>query len=120
MFKCKAGFAGFGEVNTPKELIDRLCSEAMDRLKKLGFELVTTPAITDDERGDDVKRAVADLKKDDFDFLVVCLTGWIPSHAVISVISEFKHKPMILWGLKGEGIGGRWVTTAAQAGTTAI
>jgi L-fucose isomerase-like protein len=27
---------------------------------------------------------------------------------------------MILWGLKGEEIDGRWVTTAAQAGTTAI
>lgn len=120
MFKCKAGFAGFGEINTPKQLVDRLCFEAMERLEKIGFELVSTPAITDDEGGVDVKRAVGDLKKDDFDFLVVCLTGWIPSHAVISVISEFKHKPMILWGLTGEEVDGRWVTTAAQAGTTAL
>jgi len=120
MFKCKAGFAGFGEVNTPKELVDRLCREARGRLEEIGLELVSTPSISDDESGADVKRAVADLKKDDFDFLVVCLTGWIPSHAVMNVISEFKHKPMILWGLTGEEIDGRWVTTAAQAGTTAL
>jgi len=120
MFKCKAGFAGFGEVNTPIELVNKLCSKAMGRLENIGFELVTTPAITDDEKGTDVKRAVNDLKKDEFDFLIVCLTGWIPSHAVISVIGEFKHIPMILWGLTGEEIDGTWVATAAQAGTTAL
>lgn len=120
MFNCKVGFAGFGEVNTPKDLVDRLCGEARSRLENIGFELVTTPPITDDEKGEDVKRAAADLKKGEFDLLVVCLTGWIPSHAVINVISEFKEKPMILWGLTGEEIDGRWVTTAAQAGTTAL
>lgn len=120
MFKCKAGFAGFGEINTPIELINELCGGAKRRLSNMGFELVSTPAITDDDEGNDVSRAIIDLKKDDFDFLVICLTGWIPSHAVISVISEFKHIPMILWGLTGEEKDGIWITTAAQAGTTAL
>jgi len=67
-------------------------------------------------------RAIRDLKKDDFDFLIVCIAGWIPSHTVIRVISEFKDKPMILWGLAGKTgrENGRLATTAAQAGTTAL
>lgn len=120
MFKCKAGFAGFGEVNTPREMVEALCDEARDILEGIGFELVSTPAISDDERGEEADRAVRDLKKDDFDLLVVCLTGWIPSHTVIHVISNFKEKPMILWGLTGKEQNGSWVTTAAQAGTTAM
>ncbi len=120
MFKCRAGFAGFGEINTPKEIFEKKCENAKSVLQEMGFELVETDAISDDEKGANAKRAIEDLKKGDFDFLVVCLTGWIPSHTVIRVISEFKEKPMLLWGLTGEFINGRLLTTAAQAGTTAI
>ena len=56
----------------------------------------------------------------EFDFLVVCIAGWIPSHAVIDVVDPFKHKPMLLWGLSGWQEEGRFVTTADQAGTTAL
>ena len=52
--------------------------------------------------------------------LVVCLAGWIPSHTVVDVISPFVHKPMVLWGLTGYTEGGRLVTTADQAGTSAL
>lgn len=120
MFTCKAGFAGFGEVNTPREMVEGLCEEAKGILTGIGLDLVTTPSISDDEEGAEVRRAVDDLKKEDFDFLVVCLTGWIPSHAVMYVISHFKEKPMILWGLTGKEQNGSWVTTAGQAGTTAM
>jgi len=70
----------------------------------------------------EAERAIKDLKKDDFDLLIVCITGWIPSHTVIRVISEFKEKPMILWGLAGNSKdgNGRLATTAGQAGTTAL
>ncbi len=56
----------------------------------------------------------------EFDLLVICLAGWIPSHSVVDVISPFAHKPMVLWGLTGEYEGNRLVTTADQAGTTAL
>ncbi|MDD5706839.1 MAG: hypothetical protein PHR35_13025, partial [Kiritimatiellae bacterium] len=52
--------------------------------------------------------------------LVLCVAGWIPSWAVLSVIEPFQHKPMILWGLSGWQEGDRFVTTADQAGTTAV
>jgi len=56
----------------------------------------------------------------DFDFLIVCVAGWIPSWAILRVIEPFKHKPMLLWGLTGYREGDRFITTADQAGTTAL
>ena len=52
--------------------------------------------------------------------MVVCIAGWIPTHAVVKVTEHFRHKPMVLWGLCGWMEGDRLVTTADQAGTTAI
>jgi L-fucose isomerase-like protein len=118
--KIRAGFVGFGEVNTPREIIVRKCRAAQKQLEAQGLELIRTEPVSDDPAGRDVARAVADLAQADFDLLVVCLAGWIPSHAVISVIDRFAHKPMLLWGLTGWQEGGRFVTTADQAGTTAL
>jgi L-fucose isomerase-like protein len=116
----KAGFVGFGEINSPQKLIEDKCQAALTELKSLGMEIVTTGVVTDDAAGNDVRRAVADLKKEPFDVLIICLSGWIPSHAVIGVTDEFKHKPMVLWGLAGDMENGHIVTAAAQAGTTAL
>lgn len=116
----KAGFVGFGEINSPKKLIDEKCLIALNEIKSLGIEIVTTDTVTDDSKGIDVKRAIEDLRKDDFDFLIICLAGWIPSYAVIAITNEFKNKPIILWGLAGDMQNGHIVTAAAQAGTTAL
>lgn len=116
----KAGFVGFGEVNSPRDLIERKVARAREALEDLGLELVTTGPVSDDPAGQDEARAREDLALQDFDLLIVCLAGWIPSHTVIDVISPFAHKPMVLWGLTGHYESGRLVTTADQAGTTAL
>jgi L-fucose isomerase-like protein len=116
----KAAFVGFGEVNSPQQLIKEKCFAALEEVRSLGIEIVTTEPVTDDPKGIDVRRAITDLKKEEFDLLIICLAGWIPSHAVISITSEFKSKPMILWGLTGDIDNGRLVTAAPQAGTTAL
>jgi L-arabinose isomerase len=116
----KAAFVGFGEVNSPQELITAKCLKALEEVKSLGIEIVTSDPVTDDPEGIDVKRAIKDLKKDDFSLLIICIAGWIPSHAVIAITNEFKSKPMILWGLAGDIENGRLVTAAPQAGTTAL
>ncbi|MCX6069705.1 MAG: hypothetical protein NTU91_02430, partial [Chloroflexi bacterium] len=118
--KIKAALVGFGEVNSPRDLIERKVAHAREALEKLGLELVTTGPVSDDPAGQDEKRAREDLAREDFDLLLVCLAGWIPSHTVIDVISPFAHKPMVLWGLTGTYQNGRLVTTADQAGTTAL
>jgi L-fucose isomerase-like protein len=116
----KAGFVGFGEVNSPRDLIERKCQSAQSALEALGLELVATAPVSDDPAGRDEARARQELSRADFDLLVICLAGWIPSHSVVDVIAPFSHKPMVLWGLTGYYEGGRLVTTADQAGTTAL
>lgn len=116
----KAGFVGFGEVNTPRDIIERKCAEAQALLKNAGLDLVATAPVSDDPAGRDVARAIAELGKADVDLLILCVAGWIPSHAVIAIADAFRHKPLVLWGLTGWTEGGRFVTTADQAGTTAL
>ncbi len=118
--KVRAGFVGFGEVNTPKELIVNRCAAAAKMLEEKGLELSVTAPVCDDPQGKEAARARTELAKTDFDLLIVCVAGWIPSWAVFSVIEPFKHKPMVLWGLTGWQDGDRFVTTADQAGTTAL
>ena len=121
MRKIRAGFVGFGEVNTPRDIIDRKCETARKQLAAQGIELVWTAPVSDDPAGKDVARARKELSRGgDFDLLVACVAGWIPSHAVISVTEPFKHKPVLLWGLSGWHEAGRFITTADQAGTTAL
>jgi L-fucose isomerase-like protein len=116
----RAAFVGFGEVNTPREIIERKCGEARRLLEEQGIELAETKPVSDDPEGKEWRRAVADLSKEDFDFIILCVAGWIPSHAVISVAQEFSHVPMLLWGLAGWMRDGVLVTTADQAGTSAL
>ena len=116
----KAAFLGFGEVNTPIDIIIRKCENAANALEKEGMDLIKVYPITDDYEEKDIKKAVAALKGQEFDTLVVCIAGWIPTHAVVKVTEHFREKPMVLWGLCGWMEDGRLVTTADQAGTTAI
>ena len=36
----KVAFVGFGEINSPKELIDAKCAEAREQVKSLGFDVL--------------------------------------------------------------------------------
>ncbi|MBO5923390.1 MAG: cell division protein SepF, partial [Lentisphaeria bacterium] len=119
-FTIRAGFVGFGEVNTPREFIDNRCRVAADELKKRNIMLFETAPVSDDPAGLQAQRAIDELSEFDFDALVVCIAGWIPTWAVIKVLEPFKHKPMVLWGLSGWRENGHFVTTADQAGTTAL
>jgi hypothetical protein len=120
MDSLKVGFVGFGEINSPQPLIESKIQDAKNFLEKNNFVLVSTKPVTDDPQGKDVLRALAELAGKDFDCLIVCLAGWIPSHAVISVTEPYKHLPIVLWGLCGSREGEKIVTTADQAGTTAL
>ena len=105
----KAAFVGFGEVNTPKDIIIKKCVDAEKSLLNEGMDLISVYPVTDDYEEKDIKSAVAQLKNKDFDVLVVCIAGWIPTHAVVKVTEHFRNKPMILWGLCGWVEGDRLV-----------
>ncbi|MCE5250559.1 hypothetical protein LLG96_10115, partial [bacterium] len=82
MRKIKAGFVGFGEINTPRDIIVRKCNQARELIEAEGIELVWTDPVSDDPDGNDVQRAKKELAARDFDVLIICIAGWIPSHAV--------------------------------------
>ena len=57
----KAGFIGFGEVNTPIDIIIRKCEAAKAELEALGEEVVAVYPVTDDYEEKDIKGAVSAL-----------------------------------------------------------
>ena len=115
----KIAFAGFGEVNTPIEVINRKCKKAYEDLASSGATVYPFFPIRDDAKEEYVNNAIEYFSNKDFDVMVLCLAGWIPTHAVIKVADKFRNKPMVLWGLCGWFEDGRLVTTADQAGTSA-
>lgn len=115
------GFVCFGEVNTPFERLMIKHDEALRSLAALeNAALFDAGLVIDDAKYETADRAVQTLKAQDLDCIVLCVAGWIPTHAVIRVTDHFRHLPMLLWGLCGWMENGHLVTTADQAGTTAI
>lgn len=113
----KIAFAGFGEVNTPADIIIRKCEKAAEELEKLGLELVKVYPITDDYEETAITSALSKLTDTEYDAMVICIAGWIPTHAVVKITERFRHIPIVLWGLCGwMEPDGRLVTTADQAG----
>ena len=108
----KIGFAGFGEVNTPVDVIVRKCKAAEEALKEEGFDLLSVYPIADDREEKQVTAASEKLMSEPLDALVVCVAGWIPTHAVVKVTEHFRHLPILLWGLCGWYEGDTLVTTA--------
>ena len=118
--KNTVGFVCFGEVNTP---IDRLRLKHDGALKALGgleAEWIDAGLVIDDPGYETADAAIARLQQQDLTAIVLCVAGWVPTHAVIRVTDPFRHLPMVLWGLCGWREGDRIVTTAEQAGTTAL
>ncbi len=116
----KIAFIGFGEVNTPVDVVVRKCAAAEAALKAEGLDLVSVFPVADDCEEKQIGDAVAKLAGQDFDALILCVAGWIPTHAVVKVAEHWRHLPMVLWGLCGWYEGDRLVTTADQAGTTGL
>lgn len=114
------GLVCFGEVNTPYERIEKKHDHALTVLKGLGIEVVDGGIVVDDVEYRTADQAIEKLACQDISSLVVCVAGWIPSHAVIRVTDAYRHLPMLLWGLCGWIENGKIITTADQAGTTAL
>ena len=113
MDKMKVGFIGFGEVNTPIELLISKVNDAKERLAHNGIEVTDGELVTDDidRRGSD--EAIERLSGSSLDVLILCVAVWIPSYALIRTADASKNVPMILWGLcGGNGAAVHVVTTA--------
>lgn len=114
------GFVCFGEVNTPYERLQIKHDGALKTLSALGGNVHDAGLVIDDAKYETADAAIEKLKAQELDCLILCVAGWIPTHAVIRVADPFRHLPVLLWGLCGWMENGKLVTTADQAGTTAI
>ena len=120
MKKNLIGYVCFGEVNTPIERLQMKHDEALEAIKASIGEVIDGGLVIDDPAYETADAAYAKLEGKDLDCLIVCVAGWVPTHAVVRVTDHFRHVPMVLWGLCGWKENGRIITTAEQAGTTAI
>ena len=118
--KVRVGFVCFGEINTPIERLQMKHDEALAALKELDYDFVDGGLVIDDPAYETADAALAKVQGEDLCALVVCVAGWVPTHAVIRVTDRLRHIPMLLWGLCGWKENGRIITTAEQAGTTAL
>lgn len=115
------GFVCFGEVNTPFERLTIKHDGALRALAALeSANILDAGIVVDDPAYQTADAAVEKLGGAELDCIILCVAGWVPTHAVIRVTDRFRHLPMLLWGLCGWRENGRLVTTADQAGTTAI
>ena len=120
MKKNTIAYVCFGEINTPIERLQMKHDEALEAIKATIGEVVDGGLVIDDPAYETADAAYAKLEGKDLDCLIVCVAGWVPTHAVVRVTDHFRHVPMVLWGLCGWKENGRIITTAEQAGTTAI
>ncbi len=118
--KTKVGFVCFGEINTPFERLQLKHDDALKAIEGEFDEIVDAGVVIDDTEYKTAKEALEKLQGYDMDCLIVCVAGWVPTHAVTYVTDPLRHIPMLLWGLCGWYENGHLVTTADQAGTTAI
>ena len=118
--KNSVGFICFGEINTPYERLQLKHDGALESLKGLKMDFVDAGIVIDDPMYETADNAIKILKEKEITSLVLCVAGWVPTHAVIRVTDFFRHLPMVLWGLCGWREGDRIITTAEQAGTTAL
>ena len=118
--KIKAAFVGFGEVNTPRKVIEKKCNVAKELLEKNNIELINFNIVNDDPTEKYAKEAINNIYGKEFALLIICVAGWIPSWVVIKIVKEFEYKPILLWGLAGYYENNKLYTTADQAGTTAL
>ena len=91
------GFVCFGEVNTPFERLEIKHNEAMAALASQ-WDIFDAGIVIDDTGYKTAAAAIERLKSIEMDCLIVCVAGWIPTHAVIRVTDAFRSTPMLLWG----------------------
>ncbi len=118
MEKLKAGYVSFGTMFYEPKRLKEISARAEKQLTDSGIELVRTDPVFGEGR--EPERAIRELKKDEWDFLIANVVNWIEVRGVTRVLLEFRHKPLVLYSFGGFTDGDTLISPAAGAGTTAI
>jgi L-fucose isomerase len=114
----RAGYVSFGTQYYKPENLKMISERAEKQLRAAGLELVRTDPVTGEGR--EPQRAIAELKGQDWDFLIANIVNWIEVRGVMRVLLEFRDRPVLLYSLGGFTEGGTLICPAAGAGVTAI
>ena len=90
----KIGFVCFGEVNTPIDRLNMKHDEGLGVIESMGYDVVDAGLVIDDPAYETADAAARKLQGADMCALVVCVAGWVPTHAVIRVTDQYRHIPM--------------------------
>lgn len=94
MNRPKAIMVPFSYPGYPKRLVQRFKNASSRFLKNIGIDLVTTSTVINFS---DTRKAMEEVRGEDYDFLVVLVLSWLEAPNVIEVVKEYSHKPILLW-----------------------
>ena len=115
----KAGYVAFGTLYYEPANLKMISERAEKQLEEAGIILVKTPPVYGEDK--EPERAISDLKKEEWDFLIVNIINWIDTRGVFRVIRAFKNEPMVLYSFGGfTDENGTLISPAAGAGSTSL
>jgi L-fucose isomerase-like protein len=117
MSNVKAAFISFGFFAYPLEYTTENSKRICDETRKRGLDCEYIGPVRE---FDDAEKALKELATKDFDFVIAHVTTWTMTPVVIRVLKEFKHKPVLVWGMGGKTEKGTLISPASPAGTSAL
>jgi len=114
----KAGYVSFGTQFYEPGNLKAISARAEKQLTDAGIELVRTDPVFGE--GEEPERAIEELNKEEWDFLIANIINWIEVRGVTRVLLAFRDKPVLLYSFGGYTEGDTLISPAAGAGTTAI
>jgi L-fucose isomerase-like protein len=117
MAAIKAAFISFGFFAYPQDFIQQKSREIFDETVKRGLDVDYFGPVID---SDDSDRVLAELATGSFDFIIAHITTWTMSPVVIRVLREYRHLPILVWGMGGTTTAGTLISPASPAGASAL
>ncbi len=118
MPELRAGYVAFGTAFYEPKNLKEISARAEKQLTDAGFSLVRTDPVYGE--GDEVQRAIRELKSGDFDFLIANIINWVDYRGVTRVLLEFRDKPIVLYSFGGFTEGDTLISPAGGAGSTSL
>ncbi|MGE5558491.1 MAG: hypothetical protein ACM3WV_07745 [Bacillota bacterium] len=117
MSKIKAAFISFSFFAYPAEFVQENSGKVFEETRNKGLDMQYFGPVID---APDAERVLEELKTADFDFIIAHITTWTMTPVVIRVLKEYKHLPILVWGLGGKTANGTLISPASPAGTSAL
>ena len=114
----KAGYVSFGTQFYEPGNLKTISARAEKQLTDAGIELIRTDTVFGE--GEEPERAIEELNKGEWDFLIANIINWIEVRGVTRVLLEFREKPVLLYSFGGFTEGDTLISPAAGAGSTTM